>query len=379
MGLVFDGLDVESDELPCDAWVNAWHRSRVRKGLTYAPESMSHYTHHIRVLMGGKHIRDWTQDDARLLSRNLDEKVGRGEIAWSTATKIWGTGTKMGADSCSSKLDELRRRNDSPFNNVKGPDRGEDKALQFLYPSEFMRYVSCEDIPLRWRRLVAIGVYTFIRAGALKALQFPHINLEHLNIHVHRAVDRKTKKEKATKTKRARRVRIEQPLLPLFFAMHREAEGKGHVIKVPRDASRTFKRQLLHKACIDRAELFETTSTSRAIRFHDLRATGVTWLAIRGDDPLKIKQRAGHEFMCTTERYVRTAEELRVGFGQVFPELPIALLGDDPEWAIEQAQQAIVQSKRPDDWEDFENVEGIWRKRTGIEPARDSITAPLRF
>jgi integrase len=42
--------------------------------------------------------------------------------------------------------------------------------------------------------------------------------------------------------------------------------------------------------------------------WHDLRATGLTWLAIRGDDPLKIKQRAGHSAFSTTEGYVRQAE-----------------------------------------------------------------------
>ena len=30
------------------------------------------------------------------------------------------------------------------------------------------------------------------------------------------------------------------------------------------------------------------------LHFHDLRGTGLTWMAIRGDDPLKIQQRAGH-------------------------------------------------------------------------------------
>lgn len=47
------------------------------------------------------------------------------------------------------------------------------------------------------------------------------------------------------------------------------------------------------------------------ITFHDLRATGITWMAVRGDDPLKIKQRAGHASLSTTEGYIRLAEELR--------------------------------------------------------------------
>ena len=38
-------------------------------------------------------------------------------------------------------------------------------------------------------------------------------------------------------------------------------------------------------------------------------------MAIRGDDPLKIKQRAGHAAFTTTEGYVRQAEAVRSGFG----------------------------------------------------------------
>ncbi len=40
------------------------------------------------------------------------------------------------------------------------------------------------------------------------------------------------------------------------------------------------------------------------------------------DDPLKIKQRAGHATFSTTEGYIREAEALHVGFGDVFPPLP---------------------------------------------------------
>jgi hypothetical protein len=60
--------------------------------------------------------------------------------------------------------------------------------------------------------------------------------------------------------------------------------------------------------------------------FHDLRATGITWCAVRGDDPLKVKQRAGHSTFSTTEGYIREAENLREGFGEVFPSLPPSLL-----------------------------------------------------
>jgi hypothetical protein len=51
-------------------------------------------------------------------------------------------------------------------------------------------------------------------------------------------------------------------------------------------------------------------------------------MAVRGDDPLKIKQRAGHASFTTTEVYIREAEAVREGFGAVFPPLPRSLLSD---------------------------------------------------
>jgi hypothetical protein len=53
-------------------------------------------------------------------------------------------------------------------------------------------------------------------------------------------------------------------------------------------------------------------------------------VAVRGDDPLKIKQRCGHRTFSTTELYVRDAEAVREGFGDPFPALPAALLGIAP-------------------------------------------------
>ena len=45
-------------------------------------------------------------------------------------------------------------------------------------------------------------------------------------------------------------------------------------------------------------------------------------MAVRGDEPLKIKHRAGHKEFSTTQGYIREAEQVREGFGQPFPPLP---------------------------------------------------------
>lgn len=63
------------------------------------------------------------------------------------------------------------------------------------------------------------------------------------------------------------------------------------------------------------------------VTVYDLRGTGITWMAIRGTEPLKIQSRAGHNNFQTTQGYIREVEALREGFGEVFPPLPSSLLG----------------------------------------------------
>jgi integrase len=137
-----------------------------------------------------------------------------------------------------------------------------------------------------------------------------------------------TKQSKSTKTGNARRFSVERTLLPLLDAMQEEAGGKGPVVELPcdRDLARGF-RHWLAVAGVDRAELHRGAATRKPITVYDLRATGITWSAIRGDEPLRIMQRAGHTSFSTTQGYIREAENVRVGFGDVFPPLPEPLLG----------------------------------------------------
>jgi integrase len=308
-------------------WLRVWLASRRAKNLTATRENESHYKHHIAGATGGRHVRRWDADDLRRLSRELDAKVQGGEMKWKTAWNVWATATRMCKDACTSKLDELRVRADNPARDVAGPDRGAATAKQYLYPSEFARFVACERVPLRWRREVALAVYLYPRLGELRVLPWEDVDLEHGSIHIHRALDRESGKTKATKTKHPRRLNIEAALLPLLRAMRQESGGEGLVCSLPsmRDMARGLRRWLAH-ANVKRAELHESTPTRKAMTFHDLRATGITWMAIRGDDPLRIQQRAGHEDFATTQGYIREAESIREGFGEVFPPLPAALL-----------------------------------------------------
>lgn len=311
-----------------DAWFASWIADREAKGHTSLADNHAHYRHHIEPNFCSKHIREWTREDMRKLCRELDVKIEKGELASKSARNVWATATRMARDAAESKIDAIRVRADNPADKVEGPERGEDKGRQFLYPSEFLQFVTCEAVELEWRELVALAIYLYPRDGEFRALQPQDANLRHLNVHINKALNRRNGEVTSTKGLRNRYVPIEETLMPLLKRLVERAGDGGVLLKLPsyRDMARGLRRRL-KRAGVNRRELHEGTPTTSPITFHDLRATGITWMAIRGDDPLKIQRRAGHRDLETTQRYIRLAEDIRNGFGAPFPPLPRVLTG----------------------------------------------------
>jgi integrase len=320
-------------------YVGRWCEWREGRGLGCADADRARLECHVVPLIGTLGIADVTRDDLKRVVAALDAKARarfyrtaggrRRPFAWKSAVNVWSNVRALFRDACGSKRVDLCVRDDNPAAGVAGPDTGPKKAKTYLWPSEFLALVSCPDVPLKWRRMFAITTYLYARAGEVNALRWEDVDLVRGVVLIHRSLNRETGKLKATKTDAARRIPIEAELRPLLEAMHKEASGRGPVVGVhgtDRKLSRQVRR-CLALAGVTRAELFAMNdATRKAMTFHDLRATGVTWSAVRGDDPLKIKQRAGHASFSTTEGYIREAENLRDGFGEVFPPLPSSLL-----------------------------------------------------
>ena len=253
-------------------------------------------------------------------------------------------------------------RQDNPTTGVLGPETGERKSKQYLWPSEFVTLVTSPRVPLRWRRLFALAIYCYARAGELEALKSEDVDLEHRVIHVHRSIDRVRKKGTVTSTKsgRSRKVPIEAELLPLLKALSKESGGEGAVFDMPSAGVLSSKlKHYIERAGITRGELLVTDATRKGITFHDLRATGITWMAARGDEPLRIMQRAGHASFSTTMLYVREAENLGAHFGVPFPPLPADLLGGDS--SPDSYEPPVENSNDP---ESLANVSGADENRT---------------
>jgi len=310
------------------AWLHAWLSQRAKRYTSAARWNDAHYRHHIAPVLGAKHVRDWDAADLRALVASLDAKIRDGAISWKTAQNIWGTATKMCRDACRSKTESLRCRVDDPSRDVEGPDRGVRKRKQYLYPSEALAVLRCDAVPLRWRRWIALAMYTGLRAGELRALTWNDVDLEHRTIHVHRAWDSSAKNMKATKGMLNRRVPLEACLAPLLLAMKQQADVERVVPELPSECVlATELRRYIRKAGITRRDLLEKSDTFKRLTWHDLRGTHATWCAVRGDSPLTIQQRLGHKSFTTTQGYIVEADARRHGFGEPFPTLPEALSG----------------------------------------------------
>jgi integrase len=317
-----------------ESYLKRWLAERAAQGLTSIKDDRQRARDYITPTIGSLSIAGATKLDIRRLVQALDDNVRAGEVGWKTAHHVWTLTRTMFKDACSSKRAELVVREDDPTDKVEGPDRGEQLARTYLYPSEFQKLITCKDVPVEWRRLYAMAAYTLSRAGELSALRWDAVDLERGVIHFRQATDRRTKGAvKSTKSGKARRIPIEPTLRPLLDTLLREATT-ANVIRVPVSKRADSLREHLELAGVRRAELFappkdgSVAATWAPLTFHDLRGTGVTWMALRGDEPLVIQQRAGHANFATTQRYLREAETLGRDGGVPFPPLPADLLDE---------------------------------------------------
>lgn len=333
-----------------DQWFERWLVDRTARGLTSVRTDRSRYRIHVAPTLGHLAIRSVDRGHFEELVEQLDLRVRAGELSWKTATNSWGIASKMFSDASSAKSRRLRVRPDNPCLGVAPPDRGTRKVKQYLWPSEFLKLVSCPVVPLVWRRVYALAVYSYARLGELEALDWADVDLQQGIAHIHRAIDYDTNKTKPIKTKEARRFRIEPNLLPLLERMLIEASGAARVW--PKGAVRNNDAMLLREhlkvAGVTRADLFTNDATRKQITAHDLRSTGITWAIIRGDSHSMVQRRAGHTHFGTTDDYVREAEVVREGFGEVFPPLPAEVLGVVVEVApISDAPPGLPPSSEP--------------------------------
>jgi integrase len=264
----------------------------------------------------------------------------------------------------------LRVRDDNPTLAVAPPERPKkgsgNKLLTFLYPSDYLTLVTAPTIwdakqglakrhnanvarakaAKRWMRIFTLCVYNCLRARELKGLRWEWCDLEHwvgkveLQANTNRDAKRTGKEDKDPKAGSFREFDFEPMVRPLMVKMHAEAKaaagGKEPTGRIfpsfpgGKDLSSRLRKYLELAGCT-RADLHTRNAHRVRMRFHDLRATSATWMAMRGDDPIHIQEVAGHASLATTEQYIRRVRRLRgADWGTPFPPIPSVVLDGWP-------------------------------------------------
>lgn len=305
-----------------------WAPSRVGKVKSIRSDRYR-YRLHISPVVGKKRVDEITTDDLRDLVQKLDEKVEDEAIRFGAknAQNCWAVASKMFRDLAHSKKRELRLLSTNPAEDVAPPDPPGEVERQWLYPVELQQLLACEAVPAERRLLYAVAVYFCLRPGeALALLWSAGVDVKHGMVRVYRAWDSdKQVFNEYTKTGRTRHFAIEPILLP---ALRRLRARPGELVFETLDRPYDALRADLLTAGVTRRELHEHRKGARALRFHDLRATGITYMAMRGDTDNAIRERAGHTDFATTQLYIRRGHQaLGAAIGSPFAPLPESLTG----------------------------------------------------
>ena len=78
---------------------------------------------------------------------------------------------------------------------------------------------------------------------------------------------------------------------------------------------------------MQREALSADDNERKRLTFHDLRATGITWRTMRGENPFLVQGAAGHKSFSTKEGYMRATNLRGKGIGEPFPPIPPLVLG----------------------------------------------------
>ncbi|MGO9711419.1 MAG: tyrosine-type recombinase/integrase, partial [Polyangiaceae bacterium] len=281
-----DGYVPDEIGLTVNDWCDTWLEDRELRKIKTVGHDKGRLAHHVLPTIGTLAMSQVTREDIERVVEALDAKIRLDDdddehIEWKTASNVWTVVTTMFKDAMSAKNRELRVRKDNPCTGVRGPERGEPKAKQFLFPSEFLKLISCRRIGRRYRQLYAVAVYVLARGGEIEALTWDDVDLEHRVISITKAVDKGTRIVTSTKSKVSRRVPIEPNLLPLLQALYEERDTSEDadrtVMWMPNHDERAIKlREHLKRAKVERADLHLNDARHKHLTFHDLRATGIT-------------------------------------------------------------------------------------------------------
>jgi integrase len=269
-------------------------------------------------VIGTKLVADVTEADIEDVMRRAEKKARK------KYKRPWRKGSRFQLYQCLRRLFDLairpgRLRSDSPVSEYLRPGKDDPKLFGFLYPSELMQLLACKDVPIDRRVLYALAVYTGLRKGSLYALKWSGIDTKH-----------RTLTSLQSKTGLPQMFEVPASLLGLLNAWHTHQgapAAQAPIVSRVSDQEREAEllREDLKAAGVEREMLLGGAAQIQPMRFHDLRATFVTWAMREGRGDGWISDRTGHLTASMRARYARAARTLADLKYEPFPDVSKAI------------------------------------------------------
>lgn len=218
-------------------------------------------------------------------------------------------------------------RADNPVTRHSLPKAGPQKIYAFLYPEELIDVLGCTEVSIVHRIYYALATYTGLRKSALKALTWGSINFEKATV---RSLVSKTDVPQffSQRDPAVPGLHSLLDLLVLYRKYLGDPAGDQPIIGKLLCADDHEAAQLradLKCAGVTREELFRKSEREEPLRFHDLRATFVTW-AFRMERPNSwIEDRTGQVTERIMKRYKRAALSITDLEYEPFPDISRAI------------------------------------------------------
>ena len=208
-----------------------------------------------------------------------------------------------------------RLRKDTPIDDSTKPSKDAPKLFGYLYPDELTALLACDAIPLARRVYYALATYTGLRKSSLRAFTWASLDFHNLTI-------MSLKSKNGVPQIFAQADSLLPGLETLMTLMRRYYEylncpsTNAAVINISdlklkrKDAEAETLRSDLKTAGIGRPQLFSDSDQIEPLRFHDLRATFITWAKRAGKGDGWISDRSGHITKDQMDRYDRGARML---------------------------------------------------------------------
>ncbi|HEV7717194.1 MAG TPA: tyrosine-type recombinase/integrase [Steroidobacteraceae bacterium] len=273
---------------------------------------------HVYPFIGDTAVADVTEEDIE----HCFAKAA--QAAHAKRGKPWRSSTKFQVYQVTKRLFDLaikpgRLRTDNPVSVDLKPRRDPAKMFAFLYPDELLSMLRCGAIPLGRRIHYVLGCYTGLRKSSLAPLVWTWVDFAH-----------GTMSAIVTKSGVPLMFELQPDVLALLQAWYEHCGSNklGPVIcdlDAPEGREAETLRADLRLAGVTRALLFSDAPNVQCMRFHDTRATFVTWALRAGKGWGWITARTGHVTPAMMERYNRSAQVLSDLQYEPFPDLRDAI------------------------------------------------------